>query len=270
MKENLITLNGRDFRYLERQGDGLKFLFLHGLSDFANQFIPLSSQLPDDWHLLALDQRGHGGSWKPDEQYSPIDYADDINYFIDALSIASIHIFGHSMGGRNALVFSTENSHKVQSLILGDIGPDKNLNDIEETTSFFNSLPDSFQTEDEARLHLEGRKPYYSRENIDILMQNLEQSTNGNYVWCYSKDACIQSVTEARSRGWWKFLSMVKCPVLLLHVERSTELSDYVAMKMIDKLSNAKYSTITDSGHNFHLEQPNMAAIKIRQFIADL
>ena len=155
-------------------------------------------------------------------------------------------------------------------MILGDIGPDKNLNDIEETTSFFISLPDSFQTEDEARLHLEGRKPYYSRENIDILMQNLEQSTNGNYVWCYSKDACIQSVTEARSRGWWEFLSMVKCPVLLLHVEGSTELSDDVAMKMIDKLSNAKYSTITDSGHNFHLEQPNMAAIKIRQFIEDL
>ena len=268
MKENLISLQGREFRYLERKGAGSKLLFLHGLSDFAGQFIPIAYQLPEDWHLLALDQRGHGGSWQPDEGYSPIDYADDINNFMDALDITSIHIFGHSMGGRNALVFSAENPHKVQSLILGDIGPDKNLNDIEETTRFFNDLPDTFHTVDEARLHLEKRKPGYSRENIDILMQNLELNTNGNFVWRYSKDACIQSVTESRSRGWWEYLPVVQCQVLLLHVEGSTELPNAVAKRMMENLSHAEYLTMTNCTHNFHLEQPETAAMEIQQFIA--
>ena len=64
MKENLISLQGREFRYLEKKGAGPKLLFLHGLSDFAGQFIPIAYQLPEDWHLLALDQRVHGSRMK--------------------------------------------------------------------------------------------------------------------------------------------------------------------------------------------------------------
>ena len=146
LHENFVSLKGRKFRYLERKGDGHRILFLHGLSDSADQFNPIASRLPEDWHLLALDQRGHGGSWKPELGYSPMDYAHDIKYFVDALSIPSLHIFGHSMGGRNALIFSAKYPGQVKSLILGDIGPDKNISDIEETSHFLNNLPESFQT----------------------------------------------------------------------------------------------------------------------------
>ena len=97
-EEKYINLNGRKFRYLERQGVGCKLLFLHGLSDSADQFLPIASRLPEDWHLLALDQRGHGSSWKPKLGYTPIDYAHDIKDFIHALSISSLHIFGHTTG----------------------------------------------------------------------------------------------------------------------------------------------------------------------------
>lgn len=97
LHENFVSLKGRKFRYLERKGVGHRILFLHGLSDSADQFNPIASRLPEDWHLLALDQRGHGGSWKPELGYSPMDYAHDIKYFVDALSIPSLHIFGHSM-----------------------------------------------------------------------------------------------------------------------------------------------------------------------------
>ena len=270
LHEHFISLKGQKFRYLEKKGDGHKVLFLHGLSDFADQFNPIASRLPEDWHLLALDQRGHGGSWKPDEGYSPIDYSDDINNFLNSLDITSIHIFGHSMGGRNALIFSTRYPHHMHSLILGDIGPDKNITDVEETTCFFNNLPESFQTAENAKIHLKKRKPGYSDGNIDILMKNLEQDRTGQLVWSYSKDACIKSVTESRSRDWWGYLPRVQCPVLLLHVKGSTELSDDVAEKMTKHLPQATYRSISDSGHNFQLERPDTAAEEIQQFILDL
>ena len=72
-EEKYINLNGREFRYLERQGVGCNILFLHGLSDSADQFLPIASRLPEDWHLLVLDQRGHGGSWQPKLGYTPMD-----------------------------------------------------------------------------------------------------------------------------------------------------------------------------------------------------
>ena len=199
--ENIVETNGRKFRYLQRKGDGPTLLFLHGLSDSADQFNPIAACLPADWYLLAFDQRGHGGSWKPKKGYTPLDYSQDIKNFIDAVGINSLHIFGHSMGGRNALIFSSEYSESTQSLILGDIGPDKNLEDVKATIDFFNSLPTSFKTEKEAHIHLQKRKPGYSDKNLEILLKNLEKQDNGPLVWRYSKDACIQSVTESRSPG---------------------------------------------------------------------
>ena len=266
-EEKYINLNGREFRYLERQGVGCKLLFLHGLSDSSDQFLPIASRLPEDWHLLALDQRGHGGSWQPKLGYTPMDYVQDIKGFIDALTISSLHIFGHSMGGRNAFIFAAQFPECIQSLILGDIGPDKNLDDVKGTIDFFKNLPESFQTPAEARDHLEKRKPGYSVENLDILMKNLTEDANGNLVWCYSKDACIQSIKESRSRDWWEYLPRIKCPVLLLHVEGSTELSAAVAKRMVVEISIINYRTIPDSGHNFQFENPDFAASEIHQFL---
>mgnify|MGYP000206285794 CR=1 FL=1 len=174
MEERSVIINGQIYRYLERKGKGPKLLFLHGLSDFSDQFLPIAKLLPTDWHLFALDQRGHGGSYKPNQKYSPNDYAKDIDLFLNLLNIDSIHIFGHSMGGRNGLVYASFYPKKVQSLILGDIGPDKNVTDVEETTCFFNNLPESFQTTENVKKHLKMRKPGYSDGNIDILMKNLE------------------------------------------------------------------------------------------------
>ena len=267
LEEKYINLNGREFRYLEREGVGCKLLFLHGLSDSADQFLPIASRLQEDWHLLALDQRGHGGSWQPKLGYTPMDYVQDIKDFIDALTISSLNIFGHSMGGRNAFIFAAQFPECIQSLILGDIGPDKNLDDVKGTIDFFNNLPKSFQTPAKARDHLENRKPGYSVENLDILMKNLTEDANGNLVWRYSKDACIQSVTDSRSRDWWEYLPRIQCPVLLLHVEGSTELSFAVAERMVQEIPTVNYRTVPDSGHNFQFENPDFATSEIHQFL---
>ena len=87
LQENIVETEGRKFRYLQRKGDGPTLLFLHGLSDSADQFSPIAAHLPEEWHLLAFDQRGHGGSWKPEKGYYPLDYSQDIKNFINAASI---------------------------------------------------------------------------------------------------------------------------------------------------------------------------------------
>jgi pimeloyl-ACP methyl ester carboxylesterase len=225
MEERTALAGGRSFRYLERPGDGPPLLFLHGLGDSADQFEPIAARLPAPWRLLALDQRGHGSSFKPDEGYAPLDFAADTAAFLDERGLSSAHLFGHSMGGRNAMVLSARHPVRVRSLILGDIGPDENLADIRATRRFFEKLPDAFPTSQEARRHWRARKPGYPEESIDILMRNLEPAPDGTLRWRFSKAACIAAVTAARSRGWWEFLREVRCPALLLHVEGRTRKS---------------------------------------------
>jgi pimeloyl-ACP methyl ester carboxylesterase len=270
MEERTLEAGERRFRYLERPGKGTPLLFLHGLGDSADQFEPIAARLPGGWHLLALDQRGHGGSFKPPGAYSPPDFADDTKVFLDALGVPSAHLFGHSMGGRNALVLAARSPERARSLILGDIGPDENLADIEGTRSFFESLPDSFATAAEARAHYLERKPGYSEESLGLLMRNLEAAPDGSLRWRYSMPACIAAVTAARSRDWWEFLPRVRCPFLLLHVEGSGELSDEVAGRMRREAPHMSYVRIPDSGHNFQLENPVRAAAEITRFVEGL
>ena len=270
MEERSLKTDGRAFRYLERPGKGTPLLFLHGLGDSADQFEPIAARLPGNWRLLALDQRGHGGSFKPAGGYSPFDFADDMKAFLDALGVSSAHLFGHSMGGRNALLLAALNPDRARSLILGDIGPDKNPDDIQATRGFFEALPDSFATAEEARAHFRKRKPGYSEENFGLLMCNLECAPDGTLRWRYSKLACIAAVTAARSRDWWEFLLRVRCPVLLLHAEGSSELSGQVADRMQREAPHMSYVQIPDSGHNFHLENPERAAAEITRFVEEL
>lgn len=266
-EERSIEAEGRRLRYLERSGKGTPLLFLHGLGDTADQFEPVAARLPGDRRLLALDQRGHGGSFKPDGGYSPSDFAGDVKVFLDALEIPSAHLFGHSMGGRNALLMAAVHPDRVSCLILGDIGPEENRADIEATRRFFEALPDSFATAEEARAHLRRRKPGYSEENLELLMRNLEAAPDGTLRWRYSKTACIAAVTAARSRDWWEFLQQVRCPFLLLHAEGSTELSSEIADRMRREARHMSYARIPNSGHNFHLENPDRAAAEIIRFV---
>jgi pimeloyl-ACP methyl ester carboxylesterase len=119
MEERSAAAGGRRFRYLERPGTGPALLFLHGLGDSADKFEPVAARLPGGWRLLALDQRGHGGSFRPDQGYLPFDFADDAAAFLDELGLPSAHLFGHSMGGRNALLLAVRHPERARSLILG-------------------------------------------------------------------------------------------------------------------------------------------------------
>jgi len=270
MEERWTDLDGMGFRYLERPGPGPVLLFLHGLGDSADQFGPVATLLPGDWRLLALDQRGHGGSWKPEEGYSPIDFARDAARFLEALGLEAAHLFGHSMGGRNALALAALSPERARSLILGDIGMEEDPDDIEATSRFFRRLPESFSTEEEARAHWRKRKPGYAGEMIDILMRNHEEAEDGSLRWRFSKEACIAAVTAARSRPWWNLCPQVGCASLLLHAESSTELSDEVAERVRREVPGIRYARVPEAGHNFHMENPEFAAGEIRAFVEEV
>jgi pimeloyl-ACP methyl ester carboxylesterase len=270
MQEHRATINRQTFRYLERPGTGPVLLCLHGLGDTADQFEPIASRLPEHWRIIALDQRGHGGSWKPERDYSCLDFAADAAGFLDHLGLPATHLFGHSMGGRNGIALAAQQPDRVLSLIIGDIGLDENPGDIEGTTRFLRGLPESFADEAAARRHWAKRKPGYPPEHIDLLMRNLETAADGHLRWRYSVDSCIATVTAARQRDWWELAPRIRCPVLFLHVEGSTEVSEPVGERMRREIPNGLYLRVPGAGHNFHLENPGFAADTTLGFITAL
>lgn len=120
-----IQLPGRvRLEYVE-QGirSAIPVIALHGVTDSWRSFEPVLPHLPSDLHVLALTQRGHGGSDKPGGGYTPADFAADLVAFMDAKAIDRAVLVGHSMGSINALRCAIDHPSRVAGLMLAGTMP---------------------------------------------------------------------------------------------------------------------------------------------------
>ena len=81
--------------------------------------------LKNDYRLVLLDARGHGGSDKPQapEAYTLEKRVGDIVAVLDDLGIATAHYFGYSMGGWIGFGVARFAPERFRSLIIGGADP---------------------------------------------------------------------------------------------------------------------------------------------------
>ena len=102
MKSHKITGGGSIQLHLVETGNsrGRPILFIHGTSQcWLTWSRQMSSDLADDYRLVAMDLRGHGLSDRPREGYTDSRlWADDVNAAIHALSLDHPILCGWSYG----------------------------------------------------------------------------------------------------------------------------------------------------------------------------
>lgn len=113
--------DGVRLRYVV-QGEGEPVVLLHGISRTVEHDWIQTGVLPAlarQLQVLALDQRGHGRSGKPNgtEAYG-IQMVEDVARLLDHRGLARAHVVGYSMGGRIALKFLATYPQRVQSVVL--------------------------------------------------------------------------------------------------------------------------------------------------------
>lgn len=122
-------VGGLRVRYVDRGFGDSVVLLLHGFGgDLDNWMFNLDS-LAEKHRLLALDLPGHGQSVKTNVDPSLSGMATFVRKFLDVLSVSSLHVVGHSMGGAIAMQLASDSPETVKSLGLicsAGLGPDIN------------------------------------------------------------------------------------------------------------------------------------------------
>ena len=122
-------VGGLRVRYADRGFGDSVVLLLHGFGgDLDNWMFNLDS-LAEKHRLLALDLPGHGQSVKTNVDPSLSGMATFVRKFLDVLSVSSLHVVGHSMGGAIAMQLASDSPETVKSLGLicsAGLGPDIN------------------------------------------------------------------------------------------------------------------------------------------------
>ena len=98
-RDGYLDLRGVTFHYRDWGGQGRDLLLLHGLASNARFWDLSAPHLVEDFHVVALDQRGHGASGKPKDGYDFSEVAADVAAFIQAMGLRNPILVGHSWGG---------------------------------------------------------------------------------------------------------------------------------------------------------------------------
>ena len=121
--------DGMEFSYFDQgDRDAPPTLLVHGFASSAlvNWVHPgwLQTLLQAGRRIVAMDNRGHGGSAKPHDPaaYHPSLMAGDLAALLDHLGIDRADVMGYSMGARISAFLALEHAERVRSLVWGGLG----------------------------------------------------------------------------------------------------------------------------------------------------
>jgi pimeloyl-ACP methyl ester carboxylesterase len=243
--------------------------FLHGGSAHAHWFDLVAPPFTDRFHVIALDQRGHGESeWAKPPAYATENFAVDLLGFVDALGFARVTLIGHSMGGHNAMSFSAWHPDRVRALVIIDSRP---------------MIP----TDRLDRLRRRGERtlrPYPSREAALQSFRLVPRETNADPAllahmgaagvverdgaWVYRFDPA--SNAERRPVDAWTLLDRITAPTLIARGELSPVLPRDMADKLRSAIRGASLVEIPASYHHVTLDNPAGFVLELDRFLASL
>jgi pimeloyl-ACP methyl ester carboxylesterase len=284
-EDRWVRLNGIDFHYLDWGNSHLPpLLLLHGGSLTAHTWDMAALLLRDQFHVIALDQRGHGDTgWTPEERLGDNNQdlmASDTEAFIDYLAYPRIVLCGMSMGGMNSIRYAARHADRLARLIIVDIAPVTMQEGLMEMEAFRRETETMSKFEDFLERAVKfnpQRKPAHLKYS---LLHSLKQVDDG---WTWKQDhrprpettppteaaakEAMQAVRRERSESLWADVKAITTPTLLMRGAISKILSDEAAKETVAAMTDAELVVIPDAGHSVQGDNPKAFATELKAFI---
>ena len=100
------------------QGQGQPMILLHGNGESCDYFEHQIAYFSKQYHVIALDTRGHGQSPRGGKPFTIKQFAEDLHDFMDEKDIERANILGFSDGGNIALTFALKYPDRVEKMVV--------------------------------------------------------------------------------------------------------------------------------------------------------
>ena len=246
---------------------GARVVFLHGLFGQGRNFATIASALQPDFRSLLVDLPNHGRSaWTEDFGYELLAdlVADQLR---DGFAAdGAVHVVGHSMGGKVAMVLALRHPELVDRLVVVDISP-VGGGDQGEFEHLLDSLAaidlSTLSRRSEADERLSG--PINDARVRGFLLQNLRSGGDG-FHWRANLDLLRR---ELPTIGGFPddLAGTFDRPVLWVAGERSTYVRPEHEAAMRRFFPRTRQATVKGAGHWVHSEQPQVFVSALRTFL---
>jgi len=262
-QDKFITINSLNLHYVEWGTPGQpSIVLLHGFQSNAHTWDTFSQAMAHTYHVLALDQRGHGDTdWAPDGDYTPDAFIRDIVGFIDALNVVPTILVGHSMGGRHAAMVAADYPDKATKVVIVDTPaemPPAILDMIvQQPASDTPPEPEAFASfEDVIRNGIAQYPLTPEAELRHANYHNLYRGADGKWRWRW--DLALlerRRLNRSLQLDLYAYLQRVQCPTLLIRGQQSPLLTPDIAQKMVQHLPRGRLVEIPDTAHTVNADK---------------
>ena len=252
--------NGGHYHYVAA-GDPSKplLVFFHGLADSWRSVAPLIPYLASDFHILALDQRGHGETGDHFDSYAPADFAADAAAFIAVLGRWPTVLIGHCMGSIVAQRIAAARPWVAKQLVL--IGATDSAAEnpaLKELAGAILQLPDpppvsfvrGFRAKIARSLPQAGHKDAFVADSVKLTKRVWQETVCGLLV-------DRQTVAE-----------QIRMPTLVVWGESDGLFGASTQARLRAVLPRASFVSYAESGHAPHWERPELLSNSILSFLA--
>ncbi len=271
-----VVIRRQRFHFLEwGEPTNQPLILLHGSNQSAHSWDLVSLNLASQYHVFALDQRGHGDSeWSRGAHYSVEEMAMDLGAFIESVGIVSPVVVGHSMGGMVTMAFACSNPNSMAGMVIVDMGPEVNDEGTKMIREFVGRNIE-FDDMDEFLDRVVKYDPYRSREHIErTLKYNLMKRADGRYVTKHDRRRFLPADDGSRARiagvPTLEELARLEIETLIVRGGDSNVLVEESAARFADNLRRGRLVTVPECGHNVASQNTTGFLSVLRPFLDSL
>lgn len=275
-----ISVAGESVHYRDWGGSGQTIALVHGLASNCRIWDFVAPILALNFRVVALDQRGHGQSFKPDTGYDFTSVVADLNAFLNTLDLRDPIIVGHSWGADVALEYDIAYPGEAKGLCFVDGGTieisgrdDWTLDDAkrEMAPPLWTGV-----TLGAFRARLQSRSLAMDNPRVeDVVLANFRTLEDGTIASRLSRENHFRIIEALWDHKPSQLYPRIGCPVLLMPARQKSQDSlqsrrfrrEEAIAKAQSLLPTGKTVWMEDSIHDVPLQRPELVASTIADHI---
>lgn len=243
-------------------GQGQPLILLHGLFGSGNNWGAVAKHFAQYFQVISVDLRNHGNSPHTDKQDYAV-MAEDLAELCDALNLNTVHLLGHSLGGKVAMQFATQFPQRVDKLVVVDMA-------MRAYADAHTHLIDAMMAVDLSAVRSRNEVDLALSSSINqaavrqFLLMNLVKSGE-QFAWRINL-AALKANYPAMQQAVCE-LALYDKPCLFIRGEHSDYLSDDDIDHIKAHFTQAQFASLP-AGHWVHAEQPQAFMALVERFLS--
>jgi pimeloyl-ACP methyl ester carboxylesterase len=258
-------------------------VLVHGGRDHARSWDWTAQVLAKDYHVVAMDHRGHGDSdWVSDGNYHANDMVYDLAQLIHQLDEGPVTIISHSMGGNVALRYAGMFPDMVKKLVAVEgVGPSPKMRDEQRARPYPERMaewiakkrkasgrtPRKYESIEAAFARMIEENSYLTEDQArHLTIHGVNRNEDGSYSWKFDPHLNVWGVEDVADEFVQQTWGAITAPTLLMYGANSWASNPEKDGRLVH-FNTAKVIEFADAGHWLHHDQFERFMNTVREFI---